>query len=54
MFYFIWPNFLTVGIVDISFQSAGTAKYATPLGLNFHFALLAVSYELLHGEIKDN
>ena len=34
---YLWPNFLTVGIVDIPFQSAGTGKYATPTGyLNFH------------------
>ena len=40
-------NFLSLGIVNISFQSAGTGKYATPTrNLNFHFALLAVSYEL--------
>ena len=47
MFYFNWPNFLSVGIVNISFQSAGTDKYATPTRhLDFHFAPLAVSYEL--------
>ena len=38
--YFIW---LSVGIVDISFQSAGTD---TPTWhLNFHFRPLTVSYE---------
>ena len=31
-FYFNWPNFLSVGIVDAAFQSAGTGKYATPTG----------------------
>ena len=47
MFYFIWLNLLSVGIVDIFFQSAGTGKYATPsMHLNFHFGPLAVSYEL--------
>ena len=47
MFYFIWPDFLFVGIVDISFQSDGTGKYTTPTGhLNFHFEPLAVSYKL--------
>ena len=46
MFYFSWLNILSVGIVDISLQSAGTGKYATPtMHLNFHFAPLAVSYE---------
>jgi len=40
-----------VGIVDIAFQSAGTGKYATPTRhLNFHFAPLAVSYELFPTE----
>ena len=34
-----------MGVVDISFQSAGTGKYATPtMHINFHFAPLAVSY----------
>ena len=33
-----WPNFISVGIVDISFQSTRTGKYATPTGhLNFHW-----------------
>ena len=42
-----WPNFLSVGIVDVAFQSAGTGKYATPTGhLKFQFVPLAVSYEL--------
>ena len=46
-FYFNWLNFLSVGIVDICFQSVGTGKYATPTRhLNFHFAPLAVSYKL--------
>ena len=46
-FYFIWFNFLSVGIVDILLQSAGTGKYATPTRhLRFHFAPLAVSYQL--------
>jgi len=46
-FYFNWPKFLSVGIVDIAFQSAGTDKSATPTGyLDFHFAPFAVSYEL--------
>ena len=55
MFYFIWPDFLSVGIVDISFQSAGTGKYTTPTGhLNFHFEPLAVSYKLFNGEINNN
>ena len=45
-FYFIWFNY-SVGIVDISVQSAGIGKYATPTRhLNFQFTLLAVSYEL--------
>ena len=40
------PTFLSVGIVNIVFQSAGTGKYATLTGhLNFHFAPLVVSYE---------
>ena len=40
-------NLLFLGIVNISFQSVGTGKYATPTRhLNFHFTLLAVSYEL--------
>ena len=53
MFYFIWPNFLSVGIPDISFQSAGTGKYATPTRhLNFHFAPLVVSYTLLDNWIS--
>ena len=30
MFYFIWLNFLSVGILDMSFQSTGTGKYAKP------------------------
>ena len=43
----LYFNFLSVGIVNISFQSAETGKYATPTRhLNFHFAPLAVSYEL--------
>ena len=47
MFYFIGLNFLSVGIVDISFQSTGTGKYATPtMHLDFHFGPLAVSYKL--------
>ena len=47
MFYFSWLNFISVGIGDISFQSAETGKYATPTGyLNFHFTPLVVSYEL--------
>ena len=34
-------------MVDISFQSTGTGKYAMPTGhLNFNFAPLAVSYKL--------
>ena len=38
---------LSMGIVDISFQSAGTGKYDTPTRhLKFHFAPLEVSYEL--------
>ena len=45
-FYFNWPNFLSVGIVDIAFQSAGTGKSATPTGhLDFHLAPFTVSYE---------
>ena len=33
--------------VNTAFQSAETGKYATPTGkLNFHFAPLAVSYEI--------
>ena len=52
-FYFHWPNFLSVGIVNTTFQSAGTGKYTTPTGhLNFHFAPFVVSYSS-HGEIKD-
>ena len=40
-------NLLSLGIVNISFQSVGTGKYATPTRhLNFHFALLAVSYQI--------
>ena len=40
-------NFLSLGIVNISFQSDGTGKYATPTrNLNFPFALLAVSYQI--------
>ena len=47
LLYFNWFNFLSVGIVDISFQSAETGKHATPTRhLNFHFEPLAVSYEL--------
>ena len=43
----LYFNFLSVGIVDSSFQSAETGKYATPTRhLNFRFAPLAVSYEL--------
>ena len=39
---------LSVGIVDVVFQSAGTGKYARPTRhFKFHFILLAVSYELL-------
>ena len=46
-FYFNWPNFLSVGIVDVAFQNAGTGQYATPTRhLKFQFAPLAVSYEL--------
>ena len=46
-FYFNWPNILSVGIVDVAFQSAGTGKYATPTRhLKFHFVPLAVSYDL--------
>ena len=46
-FYFNWANFLSVGIVDIAFQSAGTGKSATPTRhLGIHFALFAVSYKL--------
>ena len=30
MFYFNCPNFLNVGITDITFQSTGTGKFATP------------------------
>ena len=53
--YFNWPNFLSMGIVDTSFQSDGTGKYAMPIRhLSFHFTPLAVSYGLFHGEIKDN
>ena len=53
--YFNWFNFLSVESVDISFQSTETGKYAIPTRhLNFHFAPLAVSYELSDGEIKDN
>ena len=58
--YFPWPNFLSMGIVDISFLSVETGKYATPNGhLNFHFTPLSAlypsaSYKLSHGEIKDN
>ena len=44
---FNWFNFLSMGIVNISFQSIETGKYAIPTRqLNFHFAPLAVSYEL--------
>ena len=39
---------LSVGIVDVVFQSAGTGKYARPTRhFKFHFILLTVSYELL-------
>ena len=52
---FVWPNFLSMGIVNISFQSAGTGKYATPTkDLSFPFKPLVVSYKLSHSEIKDN
>ena len=54
-FCFVWPNFLSVGIVDISFQSTGTGKCAKPREhLNFHFKHLVVSYKLSHSEIKDD
>ena len=54
-FCFIWTNFLYLGIVDISVQSAGTGKYATPTNhLNFHFKPLAVAYDFSHNAIKDN
>jgi len=44
-----------MGIVDTSFQSDGTGKYVMPIRhLSIHFAPLAVSYGLFHGEIKDN
>ena len=44
---FNWPNILSVGIVDVAFQSAETGKYATPTRhLKFHFVSLAVSYDL--------
>ena len=47
IFYFIWFNLFSVGIVDIAIQSAGIGKYTTPTRhFNFHFAPLAVSYEL--------
>ena len=42
----LYFTFLSMGIVDISFQSTGTGKYVTPnRQLNFHFPPLAVSYE---------
>ena len=53
----VWsgPTFLSVGIVNISFQSTGTGKYAKPTEhLNFHFKPLVVSYKLSHSEIKDD
>ena len=54
-FCFIWLNVLFVGIVDISFQSAGTGKCATPTRyLSIHFEPLAVSYELFPQKIKEN
>ena len=44
--YFIWPNFLSVGIVHIYFQSARTKKYATPTGHStFEFAPLTLTYQ---------
>ena len=52
-FYFIWLNFLSVGIVDIFFQSAGTGKCATPTRhLSIHFEPFAVSYELFPRPVK--
>ena len=43
--YFPWPNFLSMGIVDISFLSVETGKYATPNGhLNFHFTPLSALF----------
>ena len=46
-FYFNWTNFLSVGVVNVAFQSAGTGKYAMPTRhLKFHFVPSAVSYEL--------
>ena len=46
-FYFNLLNFLCMGIVNTSFQSAGTGKYATPNGhLNFHFPPSVVSYKV--------
>lgn len=44
MFCFSWLNFLTVGIVYISFQSTRTATATRHL--NFHLTHLAVSYKL--------
>ena len=47
VFFFNLLNFLCVGRVNITFQSARTGKYATPTGhLNFHFTALVVSYKL--------
>ena len=47
MFYLIWPNFLSVGIVKICFQSAKTDKYTTPPGhSSFQFAPLTLTYKL--------
>ena len=44
-FYFNWPNFLSVGIVNISFQCAGTGRYATPTR-HFKFPLRTFSGKL--------
>ena len=47
-FYFHWPNFLSMGMVNTTLQSTGTGKYVTTTGhLNFHFPPYMVSYKLL-------
>ena len=54
-FYFIWSNFLSVGIVDILLQSAGTGKYATSTRhLKLYFTPLAVSYQLFPCTVRSN